>query len=160
MFSWLFWKRDFKPQRDNICTRGWSVMMASYLLLHVRHLRRRFVPQLVRHAQVHLHSFVDQILQRRHRLTGSLRLDAPSNTGREGKRLGGKRSPPGSMRSRFSGQMCFKSSYLGVPEAAWSLSMNIILQDALTDVVQHLCQPGFSEFKHTWLNILKNSQKL
>lgn len=34
-------------------------------------------------------------------------------------------------------------AHLGVPQAARPLCMNIILQDALTNVVQRFSQPGF-----------------
>lgn len=43
-----------------------------YLFLHVGHLHRGFVPQLKRQTQIHFNSFVDQVLQGRHGLTGAL----------------------------------------------------------------------------------------
>lgn len=42
------------------------------LFLHVRHLDRRFVPQLVRQTQLHLHALMHQVLQGGHGLTGPL----------------------------------------------------------------------------------------
>lgn len=44
-----------------------------HLFFHVGHLGRRFVPQLVRQAQLHLHAFVHQVPQGGHRLAGPLR---------------------------------------------------------------------------------------
>jgi len=44
----------------------------THLFFHVRHLDRGFAPQLKRQTQIHFNSFVDQVLQSRHGLTGTL----------------------------------------------------------------------------------------
>lgn len=52
---------------------GWYLKPArTDLFLHVRHLDRRFVPQLVGQTQLHLHAFMHQVLQGGHGLTGPL----------------------------------------------------------------------------------------
>lgn len=48
-------------------------LFGPHLLLHVRHLRGGFVPQLVGQTQLHLHAFVHQVPQGGHGLTGPLR---------------------------------------------------------------------------------------
>lgn len=47
-------------------------LFRPHLLLHVRHLHGRFVPQLVGQTQLHLHAFVHQVPQGGHGLTGPL----------------------------------------------------------------------------------------
>lgn len=47
-------------------------LSGPHLLLHVRHLHGRFVPQLVGQTQLHLHAFVHQVPQGGHGLTGPL----------------------------------------------------------------------------------------
>lgn len=95
------------------------------LFLHVRHLDRRFVPQLVRQTQLHLDSFMHQVLQGGHGLTGPL-CNKQTLT------------PLLLVLGRL-----FHTLHLGVSEAARPLGMNVVLQDTLADVVHGFSQTSF-----------------
>lgn len=123
---------------------------SSYLFLHVRHLHRGFVPQLIRKTQVHFHPFVDQVLQSRHGLTGALQytqtrqlLAAQIKNVCKSTKIEHSLVLDLSSNVEHTGWATCQQLYLGISEATRPLCMNIILQDAFTKVVYRLSQPSF-----------------
>lgn len=108
-------------------------LFGPHLLLHVRHLHGGFVPQLVGQTQLHLHAFVHQVPQGGHGLTGPLC---------EQQTLTPLSPSPGP----WNGPL--RTLHLGVAEAARPLGVDVVLQDALADVVYGFGQAGFPAGSH------------
>lgn len=109
-------------------------LFRPHLLLHVRHLHGRLVPQLVGQAQLHLHAFVHQVPQGGHGLAGPL-CEEQTLTPLSLAVSGPTERPP-------------RTPHLGVAEAARPLGVDAVLQDALADVVHGFGQSGFPAVLH------------